>query len=183
VTTKKTTKKKQPRKNKPDRSLWNSPENMKSRLEKQKKLLDDMGIVVPVKIPGSSNYDQQYDLMLIEHMACGYTFETFGALVNKSCQKLYDWKKLYPSFAEAHEIGKVYNKMFWEKVGMAGMLGQIPNFQSNIWGFNMKNRFGWRDSVKDEIGAKPVPIVINLPKEKETIKVDTTETIDVAGKT
>jgi len=86
--------------------------------------------------------------------------------------------KKYPNDFPADGIAKAIRqgRLFWEQVGMDGMMGKIKGFNSKVWSFNFKNRFGWQENpeqVNDErimirFGAprsqfiKPVKKEINL---------------------
>lgn len=54
--------------------------------------------------------------MLVEHMGEGFSFESFGALVNCSRQVVYDWCKQYPEFLESRKEGDVKAQIWWEKL-------------------------------------------------------------------
>lgn len=59
--------------------------------------------------PKSGWYDPKFCQMLIQHMAKGHSFESFGGVesvwVGRST--LYEWADKYPEFANAREIGKM----------------------------------------------------------------------------
>lgn len=92
-----------------------------------------------------TEYKPEYCEQLIEHMAQGYSFETFGAVVNVCYKTLYNWADKHSEFLQAKQLGITRSRMFWEKLGIAGTAGKIPGFQSGTWMFNMKNRFGFTD--------------------------------------
>lgn len=52
-------------------------------------------------------YKPEYCDMLIEHMAEGFSFESFGGKVRCGRTTLYDWVANFPEFAEAKEIGQL----------------------------------------------------------------------------
>jgi hypothetical protein len=59
------------------------------------------------------------------------------------------------------------------KIGIAGVLGKIPNFNSAAWIFNMKNRFKWTD--RHELsGDQDKPIQITVAN-KSLMDFETTE--------
>lgn len=116
-----------------------------------------------------TKYKPEYCNLLIEHMAAGLSFESFGAVVECSKQTIYDWLDAQPEFLDAKKIGTAKSLLFWEKLGIRGTVG-VPvewngkqakgNFNSGSWIFNMKNRFGWRDKVEHS-GDKTAPLVLN----------------------
>ena len=73
------------------------------------------------------------------------SFDSFAAITNCSRQTLYNWAEQFPEFSEAKEIADEKCLFFWEKIGVAGVLGKHKWFNPTAWIFNMKNRFGWRD--------------------------------------
>lgn len=59
-------------------------------------------------------------------------------------------------------------RYFWENIGMKGMKGEIPNFNSTVWIFNMKNRFNWTDKREDTIKTPDtIKVVYVKPKHME----------------
>ena len=91
--------------------------------------------------------------MLIDHMGDkGLSFESFAPVVGVNQDTLHHWAKIHADFSEAKNIAFAKNLLFWEKIGAAGMVGQIPGFNATVWIFNMKNRHRWRD--RTEVDAK-----------------------------
>jgi len=90
-------------------------------------------------------------------MAKGGSFEAFGAYAKVSVDTLYQWVKKHEAFAEAKKEGWVASLDHFEKVGMAGLMGELPKFNSTAWIFIMKCRFraaGYRDHVENETTVK-----------------------------
>jgi len=99
-----------------------------------------------------SKYQSDYAQMLIEHMARGYSYESFAAVINVNRDTLYYWEDSFPEFSDAKK--KAFDKCLlrWEQIGIAGTIGvksgaeaKLGNFNAGSWIFNMKNRFNWRD--------------------------------------
>jgi len=59
-------------------------------------------------------------------------------------------KELSPLFAEADKKGRMLSEAWWTRLGRAGAIGQKP-IQPATWCFNMKNRFGWRDKIDQQV--------------------------------
>ena len=103
-------------------------------------------------------FEKRYCDMLIEHMRQGLSFESFAGVVVVAKQTLYTWLEKNPSFLDAKKKGEGLSRLWWEKIGTAGMMAQmqskdgktipLKNFNSGIWVFSMKNRFGWKDRVQ-----------------------------------
>lgn len=76
--------------------------------------------------------------------------ESFAALVGVNRDTLYEWNKTYSEFADVVKEGTALSLLYWEKIGVQGMIGQIDKFNASVYIFNMKNRFKWRDKQPDE---------------------------------
>lgn len=95
-------------------------------------------------------------------MSVGGSYETFGAYLGEkygsemmvSKQTLYDWEKKHPEFLDSKKRGFACSQLFYEQVGIKGMMGEIKKFNVTAWIFNMKNRFGWRDRSQVEVETK-----------------------------
>jgi hypothetical protein len=103
-----------------------------------------------------SKYDEKYCEMLIEHMAEGYSFESFGGIIEVNEDTLYEWVKVHPKFSDSKSIGTQKSMVWWEKIGRQGMINEIPFFNDRIWRLNMINRFRskWSDGTKNENNDK-----------------------------
>lgn len=120
------------------------------------------------KRPGApSKWDDSFPDKLEAHLATGLSIEAFCGEVGISVDTFYRWEKVRPALSEAKKRGLAKSQSFWEKLGMAGMTGKIKNFNSAIWIFNMKNRFGWRDMPPDDAGRNiPAPTLNYAPRKK-----------------
>jgi hypothetical protein len=92
-----------------------------------------------------TKYDPEYCDALVKHLEEGLSFEAFAGVCKVAVDTLYEWMKVHPEFSEAKKIGEAGGRLFWEKVGRAGMTGRVPGFQNAVWIFTMKNRFKWKD--------------------------------------
>lgn len=93
-----------------------------------------------------SKYKPEFCEMLIEHMKTGLSFESFAPTVDVASSQLYEWEKKHPEFQEAKKRAFDWSRLFWEQTGIQGLWGnKLVTFNSTVWIFNMKNRFGWRD--------------------------------------
>lgn len=120
------------------------------------------------KGPGGrpTKYKPEYCDQLIEHMAKGYSFETFGAAVGVARSSVYEWLK-NQEFSDAKKEGLMQCQLFWERMGIGGATGRIKGFNVGCWVFNMKNRFGWRDKVETSGEVTVKPYVIRRPSGEE----------------
>lgn len=116
-----------------------------------------------------TDYAPGYCPMLIEHMREGYSFESFGGIVGKSKQTLYNWEKAFPEFLDAKKIGETASLLYWEKKGNDGMHNECikdadgatitRSVNPTMWIFNMKNRHKWRDKQPDEESTAPTSTI------------------------
>ncbi len=160
-TAKKTTKKKG--KKKPKTSAKEFVEQHQEYVEKPN---------TPVKMGRPSSYKPEYAQMLIDHMREGFNFETFAARLNyQSVSNLYKWLDMYPEFGEAKKVGDALSQLWWLSLGRQAAQGLLPNFNSTVWIFAMKNMFRWRDKPPEEISDKIQPLVIELPNAEKTIQI------------
>lgn len=109
-----------------------------------------------------TDYKIEYCEMLINHMAQGYSFESFGADAHCAKDTLYEWVKVHPEFSYAKSEGTLLSLKWHESVGQKGMMG-LPievqmkdkhgniktitgkNFNPVIFKFMMANKHGWKD--------------------------------------
>ena len=97
-----------------------------------------------------TKYKPIYGDMLVDHMAQGYSFESFAGVIGTHDDTLRNWAAKHEEFFVARKDGYAKNRIFWERMGVAGMTGHIDGFNSSVWIFNMKNRFKWADRIESE---------------------------------
>ena len=96
-----------------------------------------------------TNYRDHFPEQLIEHMARGKSFESFGAYANCGVSTLYDWVDRHEEFSEAKSIGELKSLDHWEEIASAAAFEKSYNAAIII--YTMKCRFrkyGWADSEK-----------------------------------
>ena len=72
-----------------------------------------------------TKFKEEYCEMLIDHMAKGGTFKSFGADIRTPEATLYNWLKQNPKFLESKRIGEVCSAKYYENMGISMALGQI----------------------------------------------------------
>lgn len=72
----------------------------------------------------------------------------------------YRWQKEYPEFKEAVEYAHIVSQAFYEKLGLEGMTGKIPNFNATTFALTMNNKFG-DEYKRGASGAGSTEITLN----------------------
>lgn len=98
-----------------------------------------------------TTYKEEYCDQIIEHLAQGFSMESFAATINCSRDSLYEWRNKHKSFSDSIKIGLEKSLIFWEKIGQEGTLGKIKGFNCATYIFSMKNKFRWTDRTEAEI--------------------------------
>lgn len=98
---------------------------------------------------------------VIEHMAEGYSLESFAGEIGVAADTCYDWQKTKPEFSEAIKIGRAKASTVWEK--RLAKLASTGEGNATACIFALKNRFpeAWRD--KQEL-AHSGGVVVNIKK-------------------
>jgi hypothetical protein len=114
--------------------------------------------------------------MLIDHMAKGYSFESFGSVTDTCKDTLYEWVKVHPEFSDSKKRATEKSRYWWESQGIDNILNKKEmtkdsegntvlvetSLNAAAWIFNMKNRFKeeWRD--KQEIETTPSTLTVTI---------------------
>lgn len=117
------------------------------------------------KVGRPSKYDPKFCEEVVEFMRQGYSKEATAAQLGINKSTLYEWVEKHEAFSNAVKEGETLSLLFWEKTGMAGMLGKLPGFNATTWIFNMKNRHGWSDRKDVNVGGQednPLEVIHNI---------------------
>lgn len=87
-----------------------------------------------------SKWDPKYCKELIEHMAAGCSFASFGGKALVKYSTLKRWEKMYPEFGEAAEIGQLVCMYTWEKIIIGQANGTVKGLPATTI-FALKNYF------------------------------------------
>lgn len=60
--------------------------------------------------------------MLINHMAQGFSFESFAATIDCHRDTLYEWRNVHEEFSDAYKRGNEKRLLLLESIGNKGML-------------------------------------------------------------
>lgn len=131
------------------------------------------------KVGRPSKYDPKFCDMLIEHMAKGFSYETFGASINVAQSNVKNWEDAHPEFQASKKEAFDKCRLFWETAGIQGMWNTKdgPNLNVGNYVFQMKNRFKWTDRVEVQTNENIKPIIINydpakLPVNGEKLEIE-----------
>ena len=96
-----------------------------------------------------TKYDPKYCQMLIDHMAKGLSYETFGASIKIAQSTVALWEK-HDDFSDAKKEAFDRCRLFWESVGIDGLWNHKDGATLNTgnYVFQMKNRFKWTDRLE-----------------------------------
>jgi hypothetical protein len=113
-----------------------------------------------------TDYKEEYCEQLIQHMARGFSFESFAGKVGVSKQTIYTWAETHPEFLDSKNAAFEQSRLFWERVGIELATGQNTDANPTAWIFNMKNRFreDWNDKKEIEhSGEVKKTVIIDWP--------------------
>lgn len=98
-------------------------------------------------------YKPEYCEQLIHHMSQGLSFESFAGVLGVTRATVYNWAKENHEFLDAKNMGMEKCRLFYEKAGIAGMVGKIKDFNTGVWFANMRNRFNWTNKQEIEVSG------------------------------
>jgi hypothetical protein len=116
----------------------------------------------------NDQFKPQYIKEIEEHMAKGFSAESFCAIIGTHRRTLYNWAERYPDFFHAIKRGREKSQLFWEEIGQRGAKGKIRNFNVTAYIFSMKNLHRWRDN-------EPDPFAMIAARAQTPVKKDMTE--------
>lgn len=96
-----------------------------------------------------SMFEDKFTIMVEDHLAQGYTLETFGGTIGLSRDTIYDWARNNAEFLNAIKRGRDRGQLLWEKKMHKGADGGDCNPTMII--FAMKNQYKWRERDPDII--------------------------------
>lgn len=129
-----------------------------------------------------SKYKTKYCDMIIDHMAEGYSFESFGAIIDVNQDTLHEWAKRHEEFSEAKKLAFTKSRYYWEKTGIEGLQTTVmrkgnmtvtKTLNVRVWELNLKSKFKeWRNVDKSEDqdpqNRAPFQLVIHPPKDEKS---------------
>lgn len=123
-------------------------------------------------------YKPEFCQMLIDHMAEGYSFESFAGKVNTTFKTLYNWEQEHLEFLQAKLEGKAKCLIKWEEIGVKGIVSITEStrngnnmetfskaLNSAVYRLNMANRFGWKENKVVEEKKTEKRLIIKSKKD------------------
>lgn len=102
------------------------------------------------------------------HMAEGYSIDCFPGA---SVKTIRAYVKAYPEDFPPDKLERAAREglLVWERLGLAGVKGELAKFNATAWIFNMKNRAAWRDRIEAS-GAAETLLSSDAPQPARTVK-------------
>lgn len=116
-----------------------------------------------------TKYNSDYCDMLIDHMSKGFSFESFGGVINVNRDTLYHWEKLFKDFSDAKGIARNKQLFFDEAVLMnlvTGEYGKSASANAQIYKMKCTHQ-GWIEKQVVEQTVKNIQI--NIDKDDESL--------------
>lgn len=83
---------------------------------------------------------------LIEHYKNGYSDKEVAASMNITFREFNAMLSDNPTFAKLVEFGRTLSAAYWE--GLARQNVRNKSFNTPLYNFYMKNKFGWADKIE-----------------------------------
>ena len=96
-----------------------------------------------------TKYHPDFCQLVIQHMAGGFSFESFAGVIGVCKKTLYNWRDENPDFLHAGKTGKELSRLYWESLGNTISRSPTNFFNGTVFKFNMTNRFSedWKNRV------------------------------------
>lgn len=107
-----------------------------------------------------NKYKPEYCEQLISCMEEGGSITEFASIINVSRSTIHEWKKKYPEFSDAVEIGKEKAEAWFIAKGK-DMLDNNPG----LWKFWMSAQFGWSEKNETKVEHEGSSISVNIKKD------------------
>lgn len=109
-----------------------------------------------------TTYKPEYCDLLIEHMAEGRSFESFGKVAKCGKDTLYRWLKAHEEFQDAFTRARAEHLHFMETKALDSLIERHQGSKMNTALFKlfMVNIHGWRSEPKEDKDESPTPIPI-----------------------
>lgn len=100
------------------------------------------------------------------HLERGFSENSFpddeAKDVENLAKKLDEENQCKTNYVKLISVSKRKGMLFWEKIGLQGILCKEIKFNGSAWMFVMKNRFNWKDKLPDENKAEDKVVNVKL---------------------
>lgn len=117
-------------------------------MTKKKKSIDKSKGGRPTK------YKEEYCEMLIDHLASGKPFRSFGRKIGVSVETIYEWTRKHPEFLDALKDGRLDGYEKYLELITQGARGEIQGFNATAAIWFGKNVYKWTDRIEQKVDAK-----------------------------
>lgn len=83
---------------------------------------------------------------IVDHYRCGYSDAEVAADMNINMREFNAMLTDNPTFAKLIEFGRTLSLAWWESQARKNINNK--SFNTPLWVFNMKNKYGWVDKVE-----------------------------------
>ena len=132
---------------------------------------------------GNSLYDPKFCELATDLMSKGLSICEVSAEIGVFRTTLHTWRVKYPEFDKAINNGAYLSEAWWQKQGRENIHNK--HFHAILWMMNMTNRFGWRNSVKDDsiydTGNRKLTPIVNVNLKMENDERTTTNILGILG--
>ena len=118
---------------------------------------------------------------LIDHMAKGHSFFSYGAICNTTKETILKWTDRHPEFNEARKIGMSKALLYWEKV-MDECATARTKMNASMIMFKLRNSFKemYGDTTKIEhSGAVQLVIDTRIDRPPELVEGEVTSVVEL----
>lgn len=113
------------------------------------------------KVGRPTKFKKEFCQLLIDHMAKGLSFESFGGhpQVRVATSNTYEWRDKHPEFQEAFKKGSAASCYYLESLALNASLRpkELP-VNTGLFVFLLKNRLGWKDKVEQSFDGDSAPV-------------------------
>lgn len=93
---------------------------------------------------------------LVEEYEQGASDVEIAKLLKITLNRFYELIEESEAFAEFVERGRTLSRAWWEAAGRKNLYNK--EFNTSLWNFNMKNRYGWADKVDTNDTTEKDPV-------------------------
>ncbi len=112
-----------------------------------------------------TKYDVKYCEMLYEHMAQGFSLESFAGVIGVSRSTLYEWVENNPDFSDIVQRAKPAQLRANELLMHNIARGKVKNASAQAATFLMKNYHRWADRIEAKVEDLTTKDAAELRKE------------------